>query len=402
MIDFLKYEIIDTSITYIEGNPILDFHSKVNLSTGELGSYSNAYYKGLEFKKYQPTRANPIGRLTVEGSLHKFWNNGAHNFNDFGVDEVGQAIKELSDTFQIQMNNCRLINLELGVNINPPMKTKSVLQRCIMHKRDLLKSVYTKDEGNYIQSQKQRHVIKLYDKKTHYVNQGFKIKDEIMRVEIKFSKMYQLNQLGIITLHDLLMFDLSSFKAHLLREWDNVLFYDDEALIGTKNEHSYSSGLYWQNLNNELFKYHRKNLKKIVSNNPNNIHKVIRNLIAEKVDCLTDKTTNINHLYIPLLKGVYDTKDRRFCKVTGLNISMQREGSFLLSHTGLMYYFKTDKKVFNEVKRKFLTKRWFDDSNKIQIREIAHSIRAKRYNENVKQRRLYPPHQILMFDYSKL
>ena len=402
MIDFLKYEIIDTSITSIEGSLLLDFHSKVNLSTGEVGSYSNAYYKGLEFKKYEPTQANPQGRITIEGSLHKFWNNGAHNFNDFGVDEVSQVLQELSDSFQIQTENCRLINLELGVNINPPIKTKCVLQRCLMHKRDVLKSVYTKDEGNYIQSQKQRHVIKLYDKKTHYVNRGFEIKDEIMRVEIKFSKMYQLNQLGIFTLLDLMKFDLRSFKGLLLKEWDNVLLYDDEVLRGTKNEHSYGSNLYWQGLNNELFKYHRRSLKKLASSNPNNLHKVIRDLIAEKVDSLTEKTTQINHLYIPLLKGVYDTKDRRFCKVTGLNISMQKEDSFLLSHTGLKYYFKTDKKVFNEVKRKYLTNNWMNEPLKIQIREIAHSIRTKRYNENVKQRRLYPPHQMRMFDYSKL
>lgn len=402
MIDFIKYQIVDPSFTSIEGNSLLDFHSKVNLSTGELGTYSNAYYKGLEFKKYEPTQTNPNGRLTVEGSFHKFWNNGAHNFNDFGIDEVSQVLQELSDTFQIQMKNCRLINLELGVNINPPMKTKCVLQRCLMHKRDVLKSVFTKDEGNYIQSQKQRHVIKLYDKKTHYVNQGFEIKDEIMRIEIKFSKMYQLNQLGIFTLLDLMKFDLRSFKGLLLKEWDNVLLYDDEVLRGTKNEHSYGSNLYWQGLNNELFKYHRRNLEKLASSNPNNLHKAIRDLISEKVDSLTEKTTQINHLYIPLLKGVYDTKDRRFCKVTGLNISMQKEDSFLLSHTGLKYYFKTDKKVFNEVKRKYLTSRWMNEPHKIQIRETAHSIRTKRYNENVKQRRLYPPHQMRMFDYSKL
>jgi len=36
--------------------------------------------------------------------------------------------------------------------------------------------------------------------------------------------------------------------------------------------------------------------------------------------------------------------------VTGLDISMQKEGSFLLSHKGLKYYFERDKKTFDEVK----------------------------------------------------
>ena len=398
MIDFVKYEIIDTSLCSVEGNSLLDFHSKVNLSTGEVGVYSNAYYKGLEFKSYIPTKANPNGRITVEGSLHKFWNKGAHNFNDFGRGEIYLVLEELSNSFNIKSDNCRLVNLELGVNINPPLKTKYILQRCIMHKKDVLKNVHTKDEGNYIQSRKQRHVIKLYDKKTHYANQGFDIKDEIMRIEIKFSRMHQLNQMGIYTLSDLMNYGLSGFKNHLLREWDNVLFYDKKALKGNKNEHSYSSSLYWQELNNELFKYHRNKLRDLISATPNNLHKTIRDLIEDKVDFINEKTTQINHLYIPLLKGVYNSKERRFCKVTGLNISMQKESSFLLSHTGLKYYFKTDKKVYDEVKRKYLSDRWKNESHQIEIREIAHSIRTEKYNKSVRRRRLYPPHQMQMFD----
>jgi hypothetical protein len=398
LIDFIKYQLINTSRHSIESNSLLDFHSKVNLSTGELGIYSNAYYKGLEFKLYNPTQANSNGRITVEGSLHKFWNNGAHNFNDFGLDQINLVLNELSDSFNIQPENCRLINLELGVNINPPLTTKNILQRCIMHKKDVLKSIYTKDEGNYIQSKKQRHVIKLYDKKTHYLYQGFNIKEEIMRVEIKFSKMYQLNQLGIFTLSDLLNYGLSRFKTQLIKEWDNVIFYDKNALKGTKYEHQYSSNIYWQGLTKETYKYHRNNLRDLVSSTPNNIHKSIRDLIEEKIVFLNEKTTLINRLYIPLFKEVYNTKDRRFCKVTGLNISMQKEGSFLLSHTGLNYYFNSDKKVYDEVKRKYLTDRWENKSHPIQIREIAHNIRTKKSNRTVKQRRLYPPHQIQMFD----
>ena len=382
----------------IEGNSLLDFHSKVNLSTGEMGVYSNAYYKGLEFKKYLPTQTNPKGRITLEGSLHKFWNNGAHNFNDFGVDQINSVCNDLADSFDIHSDNCRLINVEIGVNINPPVKTKHILQRCIMHKRDVLKWVQTKDEGNYIQSRKQRHIIKLYDKKTHYTNQGFDILEETMRVEIKFCKMHQLNQLGIFTLADLINYDLSNFKEQLLKEWDNVLLFDDKVLKGSKNEGKYSSSFYWQTLNSELFKYHRYKLKTLISETSNNLHKSVRDLIDEKVDILNEKTTVINPLYIPLLRGVYDTKDRRSCKVTGLNISMQKESSFLLSHTGLKYYFKTDKKVYDEVKRKYLSNRWENEPHQIEIREIAHSIRTDKYNKSVRRRRLCPPHQMQMFD----
>ena len=77
--------------------------------------------------------------------------------------------------------------------------------------------------------------------------------------------------------------------------------------------------------------------------------------------------------------------NRRSCLVTGLNISMQKKNSFLLSHTGLKYYFKTDKKIFLELKRKYLTTNWANANHKKQIKEIAHCIRRKHQYNKVKQ-----------------
>ena len=76
---------------------------------------------------------------------------------------------------------------------------------------------------------------------------------------------------------------------------------------------------------------------------------------------------------------------------------MQKKGSFLLSITGLKYYFNTDKKIYNEIKRKYLTDKWQKASFDIQLKEIAHNIRNIRNNQRVKQSRLYPKHQIKLF-----
>ena len=59
---------------------------------------------------------------------------------------------------------------------------------------------------------------------------------------------------------------------------------------------------------------------------------------------------------------------------------MQKKTSILLSHTGLKYYYKTDKKIFNEIKQKHLTSKWFSANEKIIIKELAHNIRNKYYN----------------------
>ena len=73
---------------------------------------------------------------------------------------------------------------------------------------------------------------------------------------------------------------------------------------------------------------------------------------------------------------------------------MQKDTSILLSHTGLKYYYKTDKKIFEQIKRKYLTDRWIKSNFEIQIKELAHNIRNTANNKKVKSSRLYKPQQI--------
>jgi hypothetical protein len=405
LIDFTKYNLINTDLNKLQDNVLLDFCNKVNLKTGELGTYLNAYYKGLEFKIYEPTEANPNRRATIEGSLHKYWNNGAHNFNDFGINEIAEVRKDLKEIFNIDFENCILKQLEIGINILPPVPTKQILRYCLLHKTNELKSTYTKDEGNYIQTKNQRHFIKLYDKRIHYQNKGFEIDNDIFRIEKKYSKMIELNRKGIYNLNDLINYDLSHFKDELLKLWNSVLFYDWTLLDSTKYKHTYSNKIYWLELlenHYENFKYHKKNLHSIVNKNPDNIKKQIAELISKKVDLLNCNTTEINPLHIRLKTVVSQPtktdKNKSICLVTGLNISMQKTNSILLSHTGIRYYQKTDIKVYNEIKRKHLSTKWNDANIETQIKELAHNIRTVNNNRNVKQTKLYNSSQHQLFD----
>ena len=76
---------------------------------------------------------------------------------------------------------------------------------------------------------------------------------------------------------------------------------------------------------------------------------------------------------------------------------MQKD-SLLLSHTGIKYYKKTDAKVYNEIKRKYLSTKWVDADIETQIKELAHNIRNTYNNRNIKQNRIYPKNQYKMFD----
>ena len=397
MIDFVKYELINTIPYDLEDSNLLDFHNKVNISTGELGSYINAFYKGLEFKIFNETEKTQYRRITVEGSLHKYWNNGAHNFNDFGINEIDEVLNDLKICFNILPEYCILKTLEVGLNIEPNYKSKTILNQCLLHKTDRFKWIYTNDEGNYIQAQHQRHIIKIYDKKTHYKNRGFNIDNEILRFEIKYTKMKSLNDKGIYTLKDLLNFDLINFLPVLLKEWDNILICDKSIINETKYEYKYNSQNFWIDLNYEAFKYHRNNLNKILALNPDNIKNQIAILIKNKCELLNTKTTEINPLHIRLKTVVSNfdkqTINRRFCVITKLNISMQKLDSILLSHTGLKYYYKTDKKVFNELKNKYLSTLWINSNYETQIKEIAHNIRNEKSNGTIKQKTIYKSYQ---------
>lgn len=244
MIDLTKFELVNSNTMYFEDHPLLLFELKNVTQDGELmprlekgkvvtdkeGNkiyktiYKQAFYKGLEFRIYDITKLTPYNRITIKGSLHKYWNNGVYNFNDFNISAIMDVQKDLKDKFNIDFDNCVLSQLEIGINILPPEITKKILRYCLLHKTSELKFIFTKDKGNYKLTNYQRHFIKLYDKRTHYENKGFEIDTEIFRIEKKWSKMVELNNKGIYTLNDLIKYGLHNFKSDLLNLWDGSYF----------------------------------------------------------------------------------------------------------------------------------------------------------------------------------
>ena len=394
----------------LETNPLLDFYDTINLTTGEMKTTNrngnkvtpskNASYKGLEFKIYD------TGTITLSGSLHKYWNDGAHNYNDFNNEEVLFILSDLNTKFDIDPSKCILKCVEIGINITPPVPTNEILDNCLLHKTKPFEYQKNSDEGKYKQVQHSQYIIKIYNKALHYKSKGFKIKEEIMRFEIKYTKMQKLNEKGIYSLQNLMNYGLMNFKDIILNEWQNVLFYDNTIQIDHLSSRSkkalleYSNPNYWTGLlaNNQTknFTYHKNQLKKIVSKNSNKVQDLTAEIIGKKIDFLNSKTIQIDPLTIMSKRIVFnyenDTK-KHICKVTGFNISMQKEDSILLSHNGLKYYYNTDKRIFEQIKRRYLSKIWYDSSFEHQIKEIAHNIRNHSSNQNIKQHRLYQPQQ---------
>ena len=405
MIDFVKIYLKDFNPSILEGNARLDFFDNIDLSTGQIRTtnrngqkitpYKNEFYNGLEFRIYDN------GRTTIQGSLHKFWNSGAHNYNDFNFSAFSDVLDTLKKDFGIQPEQCILNCLEVGINVTPPIPTNDILDYCFLHKTKPFEYQKNSDEGKYKQCEHSHYFIKLYNKALHYRKQGFDIESEIMRFEIKYKKMERVNNLGIYTLNDILNKGFGIFKNELLTEWQNILFYDTTIVSNSIRLTNYKNPIYWSDLVNKPTKSnyykHRGFLKDLTIKFSENRHQILTEIMNQKIDYLDNRGASFDPLIIksihtPLLKTI-DAKNDTFCKVTKVNISMQKDSSLLLSHTGLKYYFRTDKKIFEQIKRRYLSKRWYNSDFETQIKEIAHNIRNTDSNRNIKQKKIYQSKQ---------
>lgn len=305
LVDFIKIIIKELNPAILEANPLLMFEQR-NISNegflfpvldknkehakdkdGKLlykKPYKNAFYNGLEFKIYDS------GLIELSGSLHKYWNSGAHNYNDFNLNAFLWVLSDLKHKFNITPEQCILKCLEIGVNIIPPISTNLFLDYCFLHKTKPFEYQNNSDEGKYKQVQHSQYIIKIYNKALHYKSKGFEIMGEIMRFEIKYTKMQKLNERGIYTLQDLVNYDIHNFKDEILKEFNNILFYDNTIQSKSSSLPNYKNPLYWTKLlshkRNDLFNYHRNQLRKLTSTSSQKIQAQTSEIISKKIDLL--------------------------------------------------------------------------------------------------------------------
>jgi hypothetical protein len=146
----------------------------------------------------------------------------------------------------------------------------------------------------------------------------------------------------------------------------------------------------------------KKKLAYYIKNHSENARQKLIQNMNEKIvlinrSCNDENNVLINHVGISIISK---NNCNVVCMVTGLNISMQRQGSLLLSHTGLKFYQKHFPETFRTIKNKYLTSTWVNHDNQKQIEEMAHNIRTFRKNRKRQQKRLYNDSQIKLFDLS--
>lgn len=312
MIDYIKINLTQGYDEILLSNELLDFYSSVNVGTAEVRTvndrgreivpYQQAYYKGLRFKVYE------TGRVLIDGSLHKYFNNGDHNHNDFDIVDLKRVIIEIISLFQISPKDAEITQLELGVNLQFRYSTSQILQNLFFHRKVAFMQCETKTEGNYYQVKHGQYRLKFYDKSLQYRGIGMEI-PETLRLEVNMSGVKLRRDFKIRNLHDLLRKPFSELITFFADEIELILFYDFTIDSSSKRLLNYSNRNYWQGLidggRTSAYDKHRSQLKGLISSSSEEVLGQLAEEVEGKSLFLTKGGKSIEDICIGLIDIPY-------------------------------------------------------------------------------------------------
>lgn len=379
MIDFVKLLITDCkSIKKIWTNPLLYFDkdlSKINKYTGEIENIKTKHFECIEFTLAPHTPKNPkegTERLEIRFKPH-YWNNkNLHNANDFAPYNAIAAIQRFIDLFSIERpEHFKVVNLEYGINFIIDGYGKELISYPSYHMKD----EFIRDIDHRYSKQKKSTkylIIKLYSKGVQFPEH---CPGATIRFEVKSKRSKRINPLGIYHIGDLLKIEpYHAMKTDIITNAKKVLFIDPYPIYdGLTNREAnklkeYSNPSYWFKAINQSransFDEKKKTYLGYLDKTGNNINRKFVESIEQKLTQLFDQI-GINSAPIqeneiginsPMLKGEnIPVSYSRVCPITGMDITMQKEGSNLLSNTGLKHLEKTDRERFKELQSILLT-----------------------------------------------
>lgn len=402
----------------------------------------------FEFRKVYENK-NLIGFRNVEicFSPHYLFNNDLHNGNDLTPLDAIKTIKEAFSKIGItenEMIDFKVVNIEFGLNIIPETDIKNLINGILFYKKTPFiipntEQPYFKksDATNY------KH-LKAYAKGLQFPQYG--INPNTFRFEVKSKQAKNIKRYGIYTTTDLL--NLKTYNRlgqTLLNEWENVLITNlEHDLKDLKPDEvqfvqSVKTIDFWIDLieqkHRNTFQINKEKYYKIVGTKNNLRHLIKLQIIdklfsfskcaystqrtptnTEKPDSIKYVPNRINLEYAHFERNIKvkihqhrrrkHQRHRRQCKVTRLDISMQKKGSKFLCFTGLKWYKETAPETYEKLCTEYLTEKNKTETIDRQLYYIAHNIRNKKTNPNHNpkysrkrfEQRNYHPNQ-LQFNY---
>lgn len=412
MIDFVKLWVTDyKSIKKIWTNPLLYINidlTKVNQSTGELEEIKIKHFEGIEFKlqPYYPKNGKvKRERLVIRFKPHYWHNNNLHNANDFTPKQARCIIQRFIELFNIEhLEHFKVVNLEYGLNFIIDGYGKELISYPSYHYRN----EFLRDQDNFFS--KKAHSFDKHGKandkhiQIKFYSKGFQFPDycttNTLRFEVKSKRSRRIETKGIYHLGNLLeKHAYKSLQEDIIANANRVLFIDPYPIYEglTKREQNklreYSNPSYWFNSLNQkrqqAFNDKKDTYLGYLDKTGNNINRKFVEAIEQKLTQLFDENginspplqKNEIGINSPMLKGEYiPFLYSRICPITGMDITMQKEGSNLLSNTGLKHLEKTDRVRFEELQKILLTGQ-FNKFERTVYDMMSKQIRNRYYNK---------------------
>lgn len=258
MIDGILILRLAVIINDLLNNDLLSFPLPIDKNGEILNKTRTSEHRGLFF-------IFKNNNVKLNGSLHKYWNNGLHNYNDYFFTDLQKTIFELSEKFSIDIEKSILNNLEFGVNIQMKYTSAEVFLSIVDYKGTPFRP-FTIPGAKGIECETNNFYIKIYDK-GHQNNQP----KNLLRFEIKVRKMkfFKDRGINITSLATLLEHsEIIKLGAVLKGIFDEILFTDyniNQNKLTPANRLILSNGnnpKYWEQLNPNSKKFEGGNKNK--------------------------------------------------------------------------------------------------------------------------------------------
>ncbi len=419
MVDYVKIAIYNQQLIkrIWKNNRLTLYSEKEQTVRGRKKTYHKKTYLGLTFNLLED-------RLEITGSLHKYFNNGVHNANDFSITDCIQTVSELKEVFSLDLSQCKIVNLEFGLNLLPDTDVQTIIYHLLLHGKNQFRPLpnleHAKQAGSfnargYLNEYK---FIKAYAKGFEPFKGRFYCDPNTFRFEVKSKQSKCINRWGIFTLEDLTNLEVYNVLAEeLINEWSVVLLLDDD-LPDNHEVAKYKSLDFWEEALNgkrNSFSRAKRNYLKALKEYPDNLHHSIHSLLLNKLNQFFDEiesgansrglqdqggadsirqqeqigaNSTIHekgyNAYSTIVK--LETASKRCCLATGLPIHMQKTTSKFLTPVGLKWYNKHDPQTYNRLKSQFLPRSGISGQHtryeRDELKHLAKQIRNQYHNPN--------------------
>lgn len=289
MVDYIKmYIYLEASFI---SHDILNFIEIQNTckKTGNTRTLFIAEYHHLKLKYYSDTK-----RLTIQGSLHKFFNSLCHvtplrtwhldkgfNYNDFSYAQLEDCLNHLELEIGINLKESKISSIEFGLNLRHSFNTDKILDGLLL----LHGNTFDKDSW-YRVAKMSQYEFKIYDK-----GMQNRLNFPLIRIEKKYKKMGKLKPYGLYKASDLLCNPTlyNNIVMEILEDFYKKLIFSDYTIDKSKltprqvsKLKDYSNDIYWKSLESTARDTPKKELRQLNELYSENIHEKLTVQFLEK------------------------------------------------------------------------------------------------------------------------